>query len=101
MLGPQPLVGMGAERLTANVNISQHWVGMQSSINNWYAKSFGTAVTHHTVNIVIYGNYNIGKCNIFHKPNEAMLFVTVKTCLHLQNILLFRILKYYIYYNLI
>ena len=36
---------------------------------------------------------NIGKYNVFHRPDEAMLFVMVKVCLHLKNILLFRKLK--------
>ena len=41
-------------------------------------------------------NINIGKYNIFHRPNETILFVMVKVCLHLQNILLFRNLKEFI-----
>ena len=47
--------------------------------------------THHTANDAICGKYNI-----FHRPDEAMLFVMVKACLHIQNILLFRTLKEFI-----
>ena len=36
---------------------------------------------------------NIGKYNICHRPDEAMLFIMVKVTLHLINILLFRTLK--------
>ena len=34
---------------------------------------------------------------IFHSPDEAMLFVMVKAFLYLQNILLFRTLKEFIF----
>ena len=33
---------------------------------------------------------NFGKDNIFHKPDEAILFVMMKACLHLKIIFLFR-----------
>ena len=36
---------------------------------------------------------NIDKYNIFHRPDEAMLFFMVKACLCLQNMLSFRTLK--------
>ena len=36
---------------------------------------------------------NIEKHTIFHRPDEAMLFVMVNTCLHLKNILLLRTLN--------
>ena len=39
---------------------------------------------------------NIGRYSIFYRPDEAMLFVMVKACLHLQNILLFITLKKFI-----
>ena len=40
---------------------------------------------------------NIGKYNIFHWPDEAMLFVMVKAELHLKIILLDRALKDFIH----
>ena len=39
---------------------------------------------------------NVGKYNIFYRPDEAMLFVIVKACLHLKIILLFITLKDFI-----
>ena len=36
---------------------------------------------------------NIGKHKIFHRHDEAMLFVMLKACLRWKNILLFRSLK--------
>ena len=39
---------------------------------------------------------NVGKYNTFHRPNEAMLFDMVKTCLHLKNTVLFSTQKEFI-----
>ena len=50
-------------------------------------------VTHHTANGARCGEYKYWKYNIFHRPDEVILFVMVKACLHLKNILLFRALQ--------
>ena len=39
---------------------------------------------------------NIGKYNICHRPDEAILFVMVEACLCLENILFFRTLNEFI-----
>ena len=36
---------------------------------------------------------NIGKCNTFFRPDEAMLFVMVKACLHSNYFLFLRVNK--------
>ena len=57
------------------------------------ANHFTQGVTHCIANGAICGKYNIGRYNIFHRLYEVMLFVMVKACLHLQNILLFKAKK--------
>ena len=51
--------------------------------------------THCTTNGVIYGTYTV-KYSIIHRPNEAILLVMVKLCLHLKIILLFTTLNHFI-----
>ena len=48
--------------------------------------------THHliTLNGAIYGKYYIGKYNIFHTFDKAMLFVMVKACLYFKIIMFAR-----------
>ena len=43
-----------------------------------------TSATHHTTHDAICGKYNFGKYNIFHRPDETILFLMVKGCLHLK-----------------
>ena len=38
---------------------------------------------------------SLGKYNIFHRPEEAILFVMVKACLHYESFLFLRALKEY------
>ena len=49
-------------------------------------------------NGTICGKYNFVKYNIFHKHDEAMLFVMVKACLWLNIFLLFGTLDLSSYY---
>ena len=51
------------------------------------AKPYGTGCHSVQSNDAICCKYNIGKYNIFQRPNKAMLFVMVKACLSLENIL--------------
>ena len=89
-----PMFLLGDESLTliymvsTFVNISQYWVGMWSCTNNQVLNHLEPGVTHCTTHDAICGKYKI-----FLRPNEAMLFVTMKACLCSQNILLFKTIK--------
>ena len=53
-------------------------------------------VTHCTANGPICDKCNIFKYNIFHRPDEVMLFAMVKACLCSKNVMLFRTIKEFI-----
>ena len=83
----------GCRELTHCVNTSKQylviWVYIISLVPHiWHLVSLITWPVVPSMLII-----NIGKCNIFHKPDEAMIPVMLKACLYLKIILLFRTLK--------